>query len=218
MFTLLRTALAAPLLGIGAAAWAQGAFISISGDYGDVGSTREEPSEFFRAPPVAVEAVPFDFQDCPPAKIKTNVVFGDAIVATPVDSLSLTARTIENRRKSGDAADALGSGFLILGDYRPNLVLSVSYQLRAVRLLDNSFHACVRELNVSATFTPVITIAREVTHGSCLEREVLAHERGHWAIDNAALPELSLQLDEAAVAGAKPGFDGETLAEVRSRV
>lgn len=217
--------LAALLLGLDAgAASAQAAAISISGDYGDLGSpiteisgsTREEPAALFQAPPAA-EVVPFDFQDCPPAKVEANVVFGDAIVAPSVASLNLTARTIESRQKNGDAADDLGSGFLVLGDYRPNLVFSVAYQLQAVRLLDNTFHACVRALNVSATFTPVITIAREIARGSCLEREVLAHEHGHWAIDNETLPALSPQLEEAVASGIGTGFDGETMAEVQSR-
>lgn len=224
---LLITVLAALPLGFGiSATWAQGAFVSISGDYGDIGSpatetsgsTQEEPTGFFQAPPVAGEAVPFAFQDCPPPKVKANVVFGDAIVAAPIGSLSLTTRKIESRQKNGEAADDLGSNFLVLGDYRPNLEIRVSYRLGFIRLLDSSFHACVRELNVSATFKPVITIAREITHGSCLEREVLTHERGHWAIDNEILPELSPQLEEAAGSGIGPGFDGQTMAEVQSRV
>lgn len=217
---------ALPLVFGTSATWAQGAFVSISGDFGDIGSpatetsgsTQEEPTAFFLAPPVAGEAVPFAFQDCPPPKIKANVVFGDAIVAAPMGSLSLTARTIESRQKNGEATDDLGSSFLVLGDYRPNLEFRVSYRLGFMRLLDGSFHACVRELYVSAAFKPVITIAREIPPGSCLEREVLAHERGHWAIDNETLPELSPQLEEATASGIRPGFDGQTMAEVQSRV
>ena len=224
---LLITVLAVLPLGFGiSATWAQGAFVSISGDYGDIGSPatetsgsmQEEPTEFFQAPPVAGEAVPFAFQDCPLPKVKANVVFGDAIVAAPIGSLSLTTRNIESRQKNGEAVDDLGSDSLVLGDYRPNLEVRVSYRLGFIRLLDSSFHACVRELNVSATFKPVITIAREITHGSCLEREVLAHERGHWAIDNDTLPALGPQLEEEAASGITPGFDGQTMAEVQSRV
>ena len=224
---LLLAVLAALPLGFGAsAARAQGTFVLNSGDYGDIGSaatetsgsTQEESAEFFQAPRVAGEAVPFAFQDCPPPKVKANVVFGDAIVAAPIGSLSLTARTIESRQKSGEAVDELGTNFLVLGDYRPNLEFRVAYRLGFIRLLDSSFHACVRELNVAATFKPVITIAREIAHGSCLEREVLAHERGHWTIDKETLPELSPQLEEAAASGITAGFDGQTLAEVQSRV
>jgi len=221
---LLTVLAAAPVFEI-SASWAQEPFVSISGDYGDIGSpatetsgsTQEEPAAFFLAP-VAGEAVPFAFQDCPPPKIKANVVFGDAIVAGPIGSLSLTARTIESRQKNGEAADDLGSSFLVLGDYRPNLEFSVSYRLGFIRLLDGSFHACVRDLYVSAAFKPVITLAREIPPGSCLEREVLAHERGHWAIDSETVPELGPQLEEAAASGIRPGFDGQTMAEVQSRV
>src|SRR5512139_1245487 len=217
---------ALPLVFGTSATWAQGAFVSISGDYGDIGSpatetsgsTQEEATALFLAPPVAGEAVPFAFQDCPPPKIRANVVFGDATVAAPMGSLGLTARTIESRQKNGEAADDPGSGFLVLGDYRPNLEFRVSYRLGFIRLLDGSFHACVRALNVSAAFKPVITIAREIPPGSCLEREVLAHERGHWAIDSETLPELGPQLEAAAASATRPGFDGQTMAEVQSRV
>jgi hypothetical protein len=208
------------------ASWAQGAFVSISGDYGDIGSpatetsgsTQEEPAAFLPARSVAGEAVPFAFQDCPPAQVRASVVFGDAIVAPPMGSLGLTARTIESRQENGESADDLGSDFLVLGDYRPNLEFRVAYRLGFIRLLDGSLHACVRELHVSAAFKPVITIAREIPPGSCLEREVLAHERGHWAIDHEALPELGPQLEQAAASGISAGFDGQTLAEVQSRV
>jgi hypothetical protein len=223
---LIAVVAALPLVFGTSATWAQGAFVSVSGDYGDIGSpatetsgsTQEEPTAFLLAPPVAGEAVPFAFQDCPPPKIKANVVFGDATVAAPIGSVGLTARTIESRQNNGDAPDDPGSSFLVLGDYRPNLEFKVSYRLGFIRLLDGSFHACVRALNVSAAFKPVITIAREIPPGSCLEREVLAHERGHWAIDSETIPELGPQLEEAAAPAISPGFDGQTMAEVQSRV
>lgn len=212
------------LLALGpVAARAQAPSLSVSGDYGEVGSaisetsasTLEEPAAFIAAPD---RADPFDWQDCLAVNVKTNIVFADPVFANPASSLSLTARVRESQHEYGDGAADLGSGFLVLGDYRPYLAFSAAYRLRFVKRLDNSFHACLSALNVSAVFTPVITIARELTHGSCLEREVLAHERGHWAIDKAILPELSPRLEAAAVAGTRAGFDGESVAEVKARV
>jgi hypothetical protein len=222
----LKTILAALILGLGTGAWAQAAAISISGDHGDIsaivaessGSARAEPAGRFLPWPVAGKSAPFDFQPCSPTKADATIVLGSAVRAEPVGSLSLTARTRGERPENGDATGDDGSDFLILGDYRPNFAFRFSYQLGVFRLPDNSLRGCVGDLRVSLTFTPVITIAREIPRGSCLEREMLAHENGHWAIDRKILPGLAPRLGDLAAAGVRHGFDGETVTALQSQV
>ena len=118
---------------------------------------------------------------CPAAARRANVV------------ALLPGHTVERRAGASDLA-RLGSSLVIPGHSMQGLTvtdMTASYEtdLRMTRLSDGSWCADVEsvEVRIGLASPALVYVARELAEGSCMYREVMAHELSHVSVTESAV-------------------------------
>lgn len=118
---------------------------------------------------------------CPAAARRANVV------------ALLPGHTVERRAGASDLA-RLGSSLVIPGHSMQGLTvtdMTASYEtdLRMTRLSNGSWCADVEsvEVRIGLASPALVYVARELAEGSCMYREVMAHELSHVSVTESAV-------------------------------